>query len=87
MTNLDTTKIEEPVVIVDKCIPCKLLLIIFSFVIAILTLLLLSLMSGESPKPNSQCMSVSFFAALLIGYCAYNTLLVFMTAILAPRIV
>ncbi len=87
MTNLDTTKVEEPVIIVDKCIPCKLLLIIFSFVLAILTLLLISLMSGESPKPNSQCMSVAFFTALLLGYLAYNTILVFITAILAPRIV
>ena len=86
-TNLDTSKVEEPVIIMDNCIACKLFLIILSYVFAILALLVIALESGANIKANSQCISVCFFTAFIVGEFGFNFVLLFLQAILAPLIV
>lgn len=86
-TNLELSKIDEPVVSVDRCIPCKVLLIILSFVVAILAMIAVSLESGENIKANSLCMVIAFFTAILIGNFVYNFIKIFFITVYIPQIV
>ena len=74
-------------IIIDNCIACKLFLIIFSYLFAILALLVIALESGANIKANSQCMTVCFFTAFIVGEFGFNLTLLFLQSILAPLVV
>lgn len=81
------SKLDEPVVSVDRCIPCKVIFIILSFVFAILAMITVSLESSKTPKAHSICMVIAFYTAVLVGLFIYNLIKVLIITHYTPKIV
>ncbi|CDW91789.1 UNKNOWN [Stylonychia lemnae] len=81
---INSITIEETVVAVDKCLCCKVFMLILCGIYSILAMIAVCLESGANPKAHSLTMIIAFWTAVLVSFFIYNMVLIMFTAKITP---
>lgn len=71
---------------VDRCVCCKILLVIFGFLLSLVAIGFVGFISLSASSATSQALALSFFISLLFGLGPLNFLRIVVNARHAPAI-
>ena len=72
---------------VDNCIPCKVILILLSFLLCLAAVVLVGVVCTKVPRSQVIAIIIAFYLAVLGGWFVLNFIRIFFVALLAPVLV
>lgn len=78
------SNLNEPVTYFDRCIGCKVVCLVFSFILCLIAIIVFGVSSGNITNSLTNAMLISWFIAVFGGWFVLNLFRIMLIALFAP---